>query len=361
MEVAQAFGTRVAPERGGGARPRLRLLGESRQPVAARQGVGWFGGALVGGLAALAAFNWLVNPWRLYSPRLVQPRVAEAYYEKCGALRGFLPRPEQLVLGSSRTELFEPRQLGDRTGLRTFNASVPGATPVDAMVFYRFATETLRAPVRSVVLGVEPSTLRPGRPTYPSIARDPDLKRFLPESPSAETVATALRSLLAWAQARDSVRCLRRDLRHERTTPHCAADGWVVREGWERERRRPGWSLAESIRAQMPQQPLEPVDPAALDDLERLLSLLQRRGVRVTMIATPMLEEARAYWRRAGTADRETAGLAAMAALARAHGARFVDFSTVERFHGDPREFYDGIHATLPNTRRMIAALFPAP
>src|SRR5436190_1272504 len=34
-----------------------------------------FAGLVLGGLGILAAFNWLVNPWGLYAPRLIAVRV----------------------------------------------------------------------------------------------------------------------------------------------------------------------------------------------------------------------------------------------------------------------------------------------
>src|SRR5262249_25509091 len=111
--------------------------------------------AVLGSLAAVAALNWLVNPWALYPPRLVMPRVADGRAAKC-----FLPRqvqrpPEQLVLGSSKMMRFEPRRLEERTGLRTFNAAVAGASVADYVPFYRFATEEVHAPIRRVLIGIE--------------------------------------------------------------------------------------------------------------------------------------------------------------------------------------------------------------
>ena len=67
----------------------VRIAGRSAAspPLAARQAAAWFARLLGGGVAAVAALNWLVNPWGLYSPRLVQPRVAALQYEKCATLR----------------------------------------------------------------------------------------------------------------------------------------------------------------------------------------------------------------------------------------------------------------------------------
>src|SRR6187431_1443072 len=92
---------------------------------AARRSTRLFVGLVTGWVLLTAGMNWLVNPWGLYAPRLLEPRVADDRYRKCDLLRRARPAPEQLVLGSSRTMRFEPRRIEERTGLRTFNLGVP--------------------------------------------------------------------------------------------------------------------------------------------------------------------------------------------------------------------------------------------
>src|SRR5206468_1243900 len=81
-----------------------------------RRAVCIFAAVVLGGLAAAGGLNWLVNPWGLYPPHLVKPRVVDQSYVRCALLRQFKPRPEQLVLGSSRMQCFEPERLQQRTG-----------------------------------------------------------------------------------------------------------------------------------------------------------------------------------------------------------------------------------------------------
>src|SRR5437870_13106622 len=102
-------------------------------------------------LGPVAAFNWFVNPFQRYPTRLVGPVVADDHRTKLRLLQR--QRPELLVLGSSRVQKLEPAYLQLRTGLRVFNLGVANGLPEDDLCFFRYATEGLRLPIRSVILG----------------------------------------------------------------------------------------------------------------------------------------------------------------------------------------------------------------
>jgi hypothetical protein len=332
---------------------------------AARRFARLFAGLVTAWLLGTAGLNWLVNPWALYAPRLLEPRVADDRYRKCGLLRRFQPPPEQLILGSSRTMRFEPRLLEERTGLRTFNLGIPGAQPVDYLTLYRFATEEVRAPVRSVTLGVETPAFFGHERNYPALAANTELARFLPKQAGVPANTTRLAMLLNPAQTSDAWASLLHllGLRRRSDPPwrRLEADGFQSRSNHDEERERRRFNLAREVRAQLKSDYLNrrDVDTAAFRDFDRLLVLLERRGVRTVVFMTPSLEASREYWRRHGLIEAEQSVAARIRSMAVAHGARFVDLSTVESFHGDPAEFYDAIHPTVVNTRRMIDALFP--
>lgn len=320
-----------------------------------------FARATVAGIALLAATNWLVNPWRLYAPRLLPPRVLDLRDQKCALLREAEP-PEQLVLGSSRMFCVEPAVLERLTGLRTFNAAVTDAKPVDSMALYRYAAETLRAPVRSVVLGVETHTFINVAASYRALEAHPQLSRFLPQH-SQPAFSDAVQ-LLSRAQAEDSWASLERAFNGQ---PKTVPFRLFSPDGHERWRRPDAFGPAEgaAFRAQLDRLLSERLvragafEERGARDLQFLLALLQRRGVRTTVVATPMLGWLREEWREAGFLRNEEQALSETRRLCRAHGARFVDFHRPESFGADPAQFYDGVHPTAVTTRRMLEALFP--
>jgi hypothetical protein len=338
----------------------------ARQPAARRFALLFLAVAAVW-LSLVAVFNWLVNPWGLYAPRLFTPRVVDDRHRKCGLLRHCQPPPEQLVLGSSRTMRFEPRRLREKTGLRTFNAGIPGATPVDYLTLYRFAAERLRAPIRSVVLGADIPALFGHERNYPVVRANAELSRYLPTSSSLASDVSGLSLLLNGAQTSDAWASLRHALglttRGDRPWRILDPDGFESRSNDDEARERGRWDQARNIREQMeaPLRNRSEMDPTACRDLDLLLGLLQRRGVQTVVFVTPSLEPARERWRRRGLQAVEQEAFRRIRNLALARGARFVDLSRIESFHGDPREFYDAIHPTVANTRKMIDVLFPRP
>src|SRR5882724_10717499 len=71
-----------------------------------RPAVWFFLGALLIQLGAVAAFNIVVNPYRLYPPHWVPPVLEDDYTTKLELLSRCQPR--LLVLGSSRVRKLEP-------------------------------------------------------------------------------------------------------------------------------------------------------------------------------------------------------------------------------------------------------------
>lgn len=333
---------------------------------AARRAATLFAGVVTGWLLANALLNWVVNPWGYYEPRLVPPRVVDDRREKLALLRRMQPPPEQLILGSSRMLRFEPARLEARTGLRTFNAAISGAAPVDALAIYRFATEELRLPVRSLLVGVELPAFTGRRRNYGTLAANPQLRRFLPGGTADEERFRAAGLLLNWSQTEDSLTSLAHALGASgprRLWRDVAEDGFLRRSHHDAKREAPGWRLDRAIAAQIGARYLKNARTAeeAFADLSTFLRVARRRGTTVTLLATPTLEQGREYWRRIGTLGAQEACVERLRTLAAAHSARFVDFSDARAFGGDPGQFYDAVHPTVLNTRRMIDAAFPSP
>jgi hypothetical protein len=320
----------------------------------------------VGCLLAQAAFNLLVNPWGLYPTQVLQARLVDERYKKCALLQQAKPRPEQLILGTSRMMRFEPEHLRARTGLSTFNAAIPGAVPVDFLVLYRYAAEAVQAPIKSVVLGVDALVFFEGAANYQAIENNPQLRRFLPERQTLVADVGSLAMLLSPAQSKDSWRSIGHALGWgggdgKNLWRVFEADGFQSRNYQDPARERAEWRLEPIVENQLKKGYMNPreINPLTFRDFDSLLALLRERGVETLVVLTPAVDTVREHWQRTGFLERERSIREQITTLARDRGARLVDFSAVESFGGDPREFYDSIHPTVPNTRRMIDALFP--
>jgi hypothetical protein len=322
---------------------------------------------VAGCIVLQASFNYLVNPWGIYAPHLVQARVLDERGQKCALLRRFRPPPEQLVLGSSRVMRFEPAYLDQRTGLRTFNFAVPSAAPVDCLALYRYATEKMRAPVRSVMVGMDTRALFGRDSNFRELAANRELRAYLPPRGFHGFELRGVPLLLNWTQTNHAVAAVRRSVWGAKRSRQreLDADGFQPWNADDEVRARPGWSLERSVREQLSGDYLDPgeieLNPDAVRELGILLALTHRQNVRTTVFLTPALDAVHAAWRLSGFAPHERDAAEQVRALCHRFGARFLDFSTVASFGGDPQEFYDGVHPTLVNTRRMIDALLLTP
>jgi len=355
-----------------GANGRGKLEAEQVMPLPpearqARRFARLFVSLVAGWIFCQAGFNWLVNPWGLYAPHLFQARVVDERYKKSMLLQQYQPLPEQLVLGSSRMMRFEPVHLQQRTGFRTFNAAIPGAVPVDFLALYRYAAEDVRAPIRSVVLGLDTLIFFGGEGNYRALEVNTQLRRFLPEQKTMITDVGALAFLLSPAQSRDAWESLRHNFGLGKPRRDLwrvfEADGFQSENYQDEARGKAGWALDRVVRAQLQKRYMNPgqPNPVAFRDLDLLLALLEERQVATLVVLTPAVETVHEHWRHTGFMEREVVIRDRVRELAARHGARFVDYSSVKSFGGDPGEFYDSIHPTVVNTRRMIDALFPAP
>jgi hypothetical protein len=318
-----------------------------------------YAGAVAAGLLLEAGLNYLANPWSLYPPRLLSPRILDDRSRKCGLLRRAQPPPQQVLLGSSRTVGFEAIRLEERTGLPSFNLAVPGAVPVDYLALYRFAAEEARAPVRSVIIGVETPSFCGHEHSYSLLEGNPDLRRFVPPRPRLVVDAYPLSLLLSWAQVRDSWASLCHAAGWASSCEPASADEPVGPAATERSPAQRGSHGRSEMRFKRAHLNPGELDPVAFRDLATLLRLLRERSVRVLVFATPTMDALREQWRRCGFIRQEESALRQIRSLVETHGGCFVDFSTVARFNGDPAGFEDEYHTTLANKRRMIDALFP--
>lgn len=321
----------------------------------------------LGGALLVAGLNFAVNPWGLYPTRLVRSYITNDHTPKRRLLRRLKPPARQLVLGSSRVMRFEPAYLEARTGLPTFNMSVSGCRPLDALVLYRYSTEVARAPIRRVIYGIDTNALHQEDIRYRQLRADSELRTLLPRRTGAGMAADEIPMLFGWQQSGDALVTLSLALglkRAKKKTSVFARDGLVKRNYLDTARAKPGWSLEEEIReaaeegrheARMPEQ-----NPVHWQDLRELLERLRRDRVEAVLFVTTQAPGMRKYWAATGWLEKDRRARSELRAVARDYGARLADFTELGSFDGEPEEFYDAVHPTITNTRKMIGALFPA-
>ncbi|MFN3652383.1 MAG: hypothetical protein ACK47B_22635 [Armatimonadota bacterium] len=329
------------------------------------------------GVGLFAGLNWAVNPWGLYSPKYLPPRVADDAGTKCELLRARQPAPQQLVLGSSRVMRFEPRYLQARTGLPTFNAAVAAGGPVDALAMLRYSREVAGAPVRRVLIGLDMLSFFGRRGNYARLKRHPQLGRFVARRPDDTDKTSDAALLLSPAQAYDSFLSLRNAFfpSHAAGAAEGPEDQGAAPRGFEPDGFRgrytdvekvlPPRAFARYVEPALARAPFNPQEdlpnPVVLAELDALLDYLKTHRIEAELFTTPAPTPMRKHWKETGYLAREQELVREIGARVGRRGLRFHDFSAVGTFAGHEGGWYDPVHPMTVNSRRLVDKLFPAP
>ncbi|MBL8119216.1 MAG: hypothetical protein JNJ78_16895 [Anaerolineae bacterium] len=115
----------------------------------------WGAGVLVVTLAGVAAFNYVVNPFGLYATQYFEPIAFGTRNYKMDLYATADPRPEAIILGSSRTFTVAPTQIRALWGLETVNLSYPSGAMRDDLAMMRFIAEGGEMP-KLIIISLSP-------------------------------------------------------------------------------------------------------------------------------------------------------------------------------------------------------------
>lgn len=142
-----------------------------------RRFVAGFLGSFLAALAAVLAFNVVVDPFALAGTGLVPTAVEPDRSIKLDLLQHLKHGPQLLILGDSRGRQAEPSQLHRLTGRTAFNAAVTGGSAPEAYVFVRFAAARFPHQRRGYIwftdVGLASGIVQP------QLAQDPRARRYV--------------------------------------------------------------------------------------------------------------------------------------------------------------------------------------
>ena len=338
--------------------------------------VRWLLGALAALLLVVGAVNWYVDATGV-TGRDTRWRIAENAEVRSSKLDLYLAtpaarRPQVVLLGSSRTMKFDPEDVTQLTGKRAFNASVSGGTPHDAWLFVQFLLEHQgsKATFPHLVWGLDADAFRT-KQLRDGLSTDPRMLRFATPKERVQTVLATAVALTEWQTLSASLRAVR-------------AGGW---DGIERQEGGASarsfsatgfqqWSLpyprTESLRARAIRRQIAQyasfiferdgyvkVEDGPVADFASVVRAANARGDEPTIFLTPyhpLAEKILAHW---DIADRQRDVRRRLERLQREDGLHMhvIDLQHLAAFDGDPSGFYDGVHMTPANTRRVLERL----
>jgi len=332
--------------------------GHVRADVAAwRAFVRRFLALFLGLLLLIAAMNFLVNPMGLYPPRLLAPVTWNMRVIKPELLRKAEPKPQALILGSSRSMQISPTEVQRLTGLPAFNAAVESAMAEDDYAMLRYAVERAGVTPRLVILGVDVEAFHNHLPTEDSALETDAFRGILPGR--GFSVWKKFYKLFVVQQTRLSIRSLRVQLTgHLPQRNYFDLDGYLHYGEYERERASGHYDLNTKIQRDVAQYVARTsgytaISPQRRQYLEAMLQYCQDRGIRVVMWITPLGPRLLQTLGPRGYGQREREVLAMLKELGAKYDDPVYDFSSVEKFGGDPNGFWDGAHMTEQNNARV--------
>jgi hypothetical protein len=104
----------------------------------------------------IALFNFLVNPFGIYPPKILPVITFSIYEQKVYLLSKLNPPPSSQIIGSSRVQYVDPEVVEEITGRRCFNWSLWGSRTEILYACIRMALEEFHLPIDLVIVGVEP-------------------------------------------------------------------------------------------------------------------------------------------------------------------------------------------------------------
>lgn len=282
----------------------------------------------------------------------------------------------------------DPEEIERVSGATAFNGAVSGGTTQDMYLYARYADELWgddKYP--HLVLGVVHDVFR----YTGTAALDPRLKRFLPrkdqERPPLEVAKQLLQLKTVEAGARAVRRVVPRDGassllhptegvgRHDATLATTGKQKGNQRENLSPRGMQlfdPGADYSKPLAARVETQMTTFVknsyvadsaytgmDERGLDLLVKTIRLANSHGDVPTLWVTPFQPDAIEYLPAKEFAERDQKFRDTIRELQRDDSLRFnfLDLADLDSFDGDPAEFHDGIHMTVKNTAKVIAAL----
>lgn len=327
--------------------------------------------ACAGALASALIVNLLGNDSRLF-PSPFFPASSERAWKTRrldDAVRESRP-PKIIILGSSRVMQIQPKYVQAITGKTTFNYGVSTATPTDYLTQLRYLLSIGCRP-EIVLLGVDEFAFRyEYRPSEMETLGHLGLFMKMPFPENLETLVGCLRRIDLGTTRQSLSRLVRKKQPVARGIEDVGnillEDGYLIYCNHVRKMEDGTFDQAANIASNVGREDgiamlleslLRP-NPRKLDRFEEFLSLSRAEGIEVRVMFLPLHPD---YEKQRLTEQLLQARSAMSQDLQRIcteYGVVYRDFTQLASYDGDPKEFYDAVHQTPVNTRRMVNVLF---
>lgn len=274
-----------------------------------------------------------------------------------------------LIVGASKSMKLAPKTFSEATGLRFFNFSLSAGTLEDVKIVMQIADEKQARP-SVIILGVDAQMLtRYGIAN--ELTQDWEFSRRLEGRPATmgwklEHTAHLVREAVTPTFAQAVGTSIMAAINHREPLHHFYEDGYLDYRTRDRAIAAGTYPRAANIKrctdevidSLVTQYPYDPHRVALLDSI---LDLARAENIHVTLWLTPYHPDVFAAIAHHPGLETWIRGVPdSLAQIAAAHGVPFVNLQTVDRFDGDPNDFYDCVHFGNANAAKITSLLLTA-
>lgn len=282
--------------------------------------------------------------------------------------------PAVLILGSSRMMQIDPAYVEAVTRKKTYNYAVTGGNILDCLATYRYARRLGIRPL-TILMNVDEEMLLEGSSLANTrLAGHAGLFGELPSDEQRKLALQVLRGLDWGTTARSLGRLWRNDVQDNGKTLQQSKfifleNGYRINPARVFAKTSGSFDLSREIEADVTGvdalrrrglrfDQVRAFSPKRLEYLQELMSSAHDDRITMYVVITPIHPSATES-EVGDTRKRFLAPLQAhLQSECRTYGCIYRDFSDMASFAGDPNEFWDSLHQTPVNMRRMTNALF---
>jgi hypothetical protein len=323
-------------------------------------------------MAAIGTLNTLADPYGLAGLRLLPSTTTSDRSIKADLVEELRLPPQLIVLGSSRSMLFEPAYLKQKTGLRTFNAGLNAGGPADVWAMVHLIHDRFPDSKPSYLWFVDVESFVPFS-VQRRTALEPRLARYI-DGTAANTswervVARVFEdraTFFSWVTARESLRVLTHRKQAVRAQnayrKRFKADGsYSHSQGSTRAVFAKFYLKSEQHYRDLYTNVYHKLDPTVESYFERTLGYMNAHGAKPLLVLTSISPRLVKVVGPLGWYQRHSQVVDFVQSLHGRYRFVFVDLTDIRTFKGDPRGFSDGVHLTTANTRRTVDYLVRLP
>jgi len=315
--------------------------------------------AFIAAALLIAAINFVVDPTDVFHTGLFPPVTWVDRDEKSVFFTQMQPKPQLLILGSSRMMKMNPACATSLSGLKTFNFAVNDARAEDYVAILGFVSDHGGAPKR-ILIGIDSEGLS-NAPFDWRLANSKYLSRYLPVRPSK--FSHLGENLLSRIQLAASMSSVRHVLTHQTETIRVGPDGYLTYIDLEAAKSRGTFDLRREIRVSITGyatsfEHFDGLSPVRVAMLHDFFTQCHAKGIQVDAVIPPLHPDVLAAMERTPVRAR-IADTARMLRQFEAEGLlHYIDVTTIDRFGGDPDRFFDGIHMEEWNSSRILEHVY---